>query len=357
VLVPTASIANLAQLLHRELDGITGGTTTRCRWRRILSSWPRVRKDVLLSEDFATLTDAAVRRLDHQRRVRSGLRQLALFGLAVPSYKFKATASGCRVRPSPPARRTSSSGRSATAAERPHDRGFRFGQQRLDLIDTVALRSAAPPIKWPCRANDPAQVLVHQERLQLRLGRRGGQRYRRPVGGSSVVIDQTVAALTYGATGLVRKRLLRSRPRQGGTWSDVVSATTPRKAAPLPLPNRSSSAMAGRRRLVHVGADSLDARRHVPVAVHDQPDGAAPTWLRGATTNGTGLDVTWTTRIRSMAALLPHYQALEGVNEGGPKGPAFSSGAAVVFCRAGLHWLFAELNLGQIMDRIRGGAS
>jgi hypothetical protein len=46
-------------------------------------------------------------------------------------------------------------------------------------------------------------------------------------GGGALVLDTTVAALTYGVTGLAPETLYYARVRMaGGTWSEVVSATT-----------------------------------------------------------------------------------------------------------------------------------
>lgn len=300
VLVPTASIANLASTSFTvNWTAITGGTTYQVQVATdTLFAARASAKDVLLSEDFATLVDAAV----PAGWTTSGASDLdyvssPYFGLAVPSYKFKTTGQWL-ASPTFAAGATNlqfwafgnGSGTASTIAV------SGLVSSVWTLIDTVAIAISGATY----------QVAMPAQTTQLKFSfTKNGYNCALddvvvsgtagPVGGSSIVIDQTVAALTYGATGLEPETTYHVRVRgTGGTWSGVVSATTPAEGGgttPAPEPIVIGHGPGG-------GASSMSLLIPSTVGVTYQLQyttnllGQPPVWLPAATTNGTGADVT-----------------------------------------------------------------
>lgn len=300
VLVPTASIANLASTSFTvNWTAITGGTTYQVQVATDTLFVARASaKDVLLSEDFATLVDAAV----PAGWTTSGASDLdyvssPYFGLAVPSYKFKTTGQWL-ASPAFAAGATNlqfwafgnGSGTASTIAV------SGLVSSVWTLIDTVAIAISGATY----------QVAMPAQTTQLKFSfTKNGYNCALddvvvsgtagPVGGSSIVIDQTVAALTYGATGLEPETTYHVRVRgTGGTWSGVVSATTPAEGGgttPAPEPIVIGHGPGG-------GASSMSLQIPSTLGVTYQLQyttnllGQPPVWLPAATTNGTGAEVT-----------------------------------------------------------------
>ena len=92
-------------------------------------------------------------------------------------------------------------------------------------------------------------------------------------GSSSIIVDQTVAALTYAVTGLTPATPYYVRVRStGGTWSDVVTATT--SSGDVPVPE--------------------------PIIVTQMPTNGAPMGMQIVTTVGVTYDLEYTTNLMAI---------------------------------------------------------
>ena len=108
-------------------------------------------------------------------------------------------------------------------------------------------------------------------------------------GSSSVIVDQTVSALTYAVTGLTPSTPYYVRVRStGGTWSDVVTATTTSGDVPAPQ----------------------------PIEVTQMPTNGAPMGMQIATTAGVTYGLEYTT---NLLAFPPVWVQVDSeVGTGGP---------------------------------------
>lgn len=231
VLVPTASIANLASTSFTvNWNAITGGSTYQVQVATDTLFVARASaKDVLLSEDFATAT-ASNAPSGWTSSTASDLiySSSPYIGLAAPAFKFKATGQSL-TSPTFAAGATNlqfwsygNGGSGSTIAVS----GLVSGVWTLIDTKTIAQSGATYQVTLPAQATQLKLCFTKTVNCSLDdvvvTGTAG------PVGGSSIVCDETVAALTCGVTGLVAETTYYVRVRgTGGTWSDVVSATTP----------------------------------------------------------------------------------------------------------------------------------
>ena len=232
VYVPTASIANRASNSFTvNWTATTGGSTYQVQVATDNVFTARaVARDVLLNEDFATLVDATPPSGWTSSTASDLDYTTALYcGAAVPSYKFKAT------------------GQSLTsptfAAGATNLQFFSFGNG-TGAASTLAISGLVNSVwtlidtKSIAVSGATYQVTLGAQTTQLKFqftkngyncslddvavtgGSGGGA-------GSSIIVDQTVSALTYGVTGLTPSTPYYVRVRaSGGTWSDTVSTTT-----------------------------------------------------------------------------------------------------------------------------------
>ena len=178
----------------------------------------------LLNETFATLTDSTVPS-GWSSSASSDLDSTVYYGTARPSFKFSATGQWLQ---SP-----------AFAAGATNLQFWAYGRNGSGstiaisglvsgvwtLIDTVSIARngatysvALDPQTTQLKFTFTRVVTVYLDDVVVQGGTAAG----------SLVVDETVAALTYGATGLSNSTpyYVRVRAAPTGTWSTVVSATT-----------------------------------------------------------------------------------------------------------------------------------
>ena len=296
VLVPTASIANLASTSFTvNWNAITGGSTYQVQVATDTLFVARASaKDVLLSEDFATLVDAAV----PAGWTTSGASDLdyvssPYYGLAVPSYKFKATGQWLE---SP-----------TFAAGATNLQFWAFGNggsgsliavsglvgSVWTLIDTKTIAQSGATYQVTLPAQTTQLKFSFTKTVNCALDDVVVSGTAGPVGGSSIVCDETVAALTCGVTGLVAETTYYVRVRgTAGTWSDVVSATTPAEGggttpAPEPIVIGHGPGGGATMSLQIPSTVGVTYQLQYTTNLFEQP----PTWLPAATTAGDGSDV------------------------------------------------------------------
>ena len=302
VTIPTVSIANLSSnSFTANWTATTGGTTYQIQVATDALFTARASaRGVLLSEDFTTATATTVP-ADWTSSTASDLiySSSPYFGVAAPAYKFKATGQSLT---SP----TFSTG--ATNLE-----FYAYGNGGSGsaiavsglvagvwtLIDTKTIAQSGATYRVAMNAQATQLKFCFTKTVNCSLddvvvtGGGGGG------GGSSILVDQTVSALTYGVTGLTPSTPYHVRVRAtGGAWSEIVSATTTAGGAG-PGPQ--------------------------PIEIVELPTGGGPMGLRIATTAGITYAMQYATNLFAPAWVDVDVEAGTGgavtLEDGDPSGP------------------------------------
>lgn len=228
ITVPTASIANLSSNSFTvNWTATTGGSNYQVQVATDTNFTAPGRRGTMLTEDFATLTDnTPPAGWTSSKSSDLDYVDAKYCGAAAPAYKF-GTSGQTLTSPTFSAGATNlqffaygnGSGTASTLAIS----GLVSGVWTLVDTESIAVSGATYRVALDTQTTQLKFVFTKSYNCALDdvVVQAGAG------GGGSIILDQTVAALTYDVTGLTPSTPYHARVRAaGGEWSAIVSATT-----------------------------------------------------------------------------------------------------------------------------------